>query len=132
MPNKTHLLCLLLALPATLSGCAAVAGGVAAVVVTQEMMDNNTYVTQLNQDVSKVWPTVKIFMADASLDLIETDEQARVAKATIDGSKVTVAVEAYDQDRSIVRVAAKRYGVNDGDSARLISERLVRRLEPRQ
>jgi hypothetical protein len=112
------------------SGCAGVvAGGVAAVVVSQEMLDNNTYVSHVNQDVTQVWPTTKVFLAEQSLELIEADDQARRATADVDGAKVTIAVEAYDLDKSVVRVAAKRYGVNDGDLARIITERLTRRLE---
>ena len=112
------------------TGCAGVvAGGVAAVVVSQEMVDNNTYVSHVNQDVTRVWPTAKVFLAEQSQDLIETDDQARVANANIDGAKVTITVEAYDLDKSVVRVAAKRYGVNDGDLARIINERFTRRLE---
>jgi hypothetical protein len=122
---------LLLAGLATFStGCAGVvAGGVAAVVVSQEMLDNNTYVSHVNQDVTQVWPTAKVFLAEQSQELIETDDQARVARADVDGAKVSISVEAYDLDKSIVRVAAKRYGVNDGDLARIINERFTRRLE---
>ena len=130
MPKLIFPALLLAGLHCALSGCAGVvAGGVAAVVVTQEMMDNNTYVSHVNLDVSQVWPTVKVFLAEQSLELIEADDQARVATAEIDDAKVSVAVEAWDLDKSVVRVAAKRYGVNDGDLARIITERLTRRLE---
>jgi len=129
MPNKSRPALLFLAPLALLCGCAAVAGGVAAVVVTQEMLDNNTYVSHVNQDVSQVWPTVKVFLAEQSLELIEADDAARTARAKIDGANVTVSVEAYDLDKSVVRVAASRYGVNDGDIAGVITERLNRRIE---
>jgi len=129
MAHKNCLALLLLTLPATLGGCAVVAGGVAAVVITQELVDNNTYVSHVNLDVTRVWPTTKVFLADQSLELIETDDAARRATAKIDGAKVTVSVEAYDLDQSVVRVAASRYGVNDGDMARIINERLMRRIE---
>jgi hypothetical protein len=45
---------------------------------------------------------------------------------------VTVAVEAYDVDKTLMRVSAKRYGVNDGDMARIITERITRRLDQLQ
>jgi hypothetical protein len=129
MPTKSLLPLLLLASPVALGGCAVVAGGVAAVVVTQEVLDNNTYVSYVNRDVSQVWPTVKVFLAEQSLELIEVDEAQRTAKAKIDGAKVTVSAETYDLDKSVVRVSASRYGVNDGEMARIVNERLVRRLE---
>ena len=122
-------LAVLLTLP-TLPGClAAAVGAGAGLIASQELMDNNAYVSRLNKDVRKVWPVVKTFMSDASLELIEVDEEVRLAKAKIDGASVTVSVEAYDLDKTIMRVSARKYGLNDGELARLIMERIHRRLE---
>ncbi len=127
---RTTLLAFLIASPLLVGGCVGVAAGaVGAVVITQEMLDNNTYVSQLNEDVKTVWSTVKIFLAENSLELIETDDHARLAKAKIDGAMVEVQVEAYDLDKTIMRVAARRFGVNDGELARTIMERILRQLE---
>jgi hypothetical protein len=135
MRKSDPLLALALTLPTLLGGCAAAAVvgvGLGAVVISQELTDSNVYVTHLSMNVNEVWPTAKIFLADQSLELIETDEQARIAKARIDGANVTVAVEAYDVDKTLMRVSAKRYGVNDGDMARIITERITRRLDQLQ
>ena len=130
MQKQVFSVLLLAGLSTFATGCAGVvAGGVAAVVVSQEMIDNNTFVSHVNQDVTQVWPTAKVFLAEQSQKLIETDDQARVATAEVDGAKVSISVEAYDLDKSVVRVAAKRYGVNDGDLARVVTERFTRRLE---
>lgn len=132
MRKSDPILALALTLPPLLGGCAAAAVvgvGLGAVVISQELTDSNVYVTHLSMNVTDVWPTAKIFLADQSLELIETDEQARIAKARIDGANVTVAVEAYDLDKTLMRVSAKRYGVNDGDMARIITERITRRLD---
>lgn len=122
-------LALALTIPLSLASCVALAGGVAAVVISQEMVDNNTYVSNINQDVKTVWPTVKVFMADTSLEMIEIDEQARVVKAKIDGANVVVGIEAYDMDKTLMRVSARRYGVADGEMARIVMERIHRRIE---
>jgi hypothetical protein len=135
MRKSDPILALALTLPTLLGGCAAAAVvgvGLGAVVISQELTDSNVYVTHLSMNVKEVWPTAKIFLADQSLELIETDEQARIAKARIDGANVTVAVEAYDIDKTLMRVSAKRYGVNDGDMARIITERITRRLDQQQ
>lgn len=135
MRKSDPILALALTLPTLLGGCAAAAVvgvGLGAVVISQELTDSNVYVTHLSMNVKEVWPTAKIFLADQSLELIETDEQARIAKARIDGANVTVAVEAYDVDKTLMRVSAKRYGVNDGDMARIITERITRRLDQQQ
>jgi hypothetical protein len=124
---RTLILASLCTLP-LVSSCAALVAAGAGVVVSQELLDNNTYVSHVQQDVSVVWPEVKTFLSDSSLDLVDIDEELRVAKARIDGAMVTVAVEAYDIDYSVLRVSAKQYGVNDGEMAGVVMERIHRRL----
>lgn len=126
---RTLLLAPLVLVP-LLGGCAAAVIGIGAgVIATQELGDNGVYISQINKDARQVWPVVKTFLADASLELIEADDQVRVAKAKIDGYLVTVAVETYDVDRCTMRVAARRFGVNDADMAELLMERIHRRLK---
>lgn len=123
---RTTMIASLLALP-LVSSCAVVGLG-AGVVVSQELLDNNTYVSHIERDISFVWPEVKIYLSEASLDLIEVDESTRTAKARIDGADVRASVEAWDMDRTIIRMEAKRFGVNDGEMARTIMERIHERL----
>jgi stage V sporulation protein SpoVS len=122
------LLLSLLALP--LSGCV-VAGAAAGVVAGNNLVNNNVYVTNVQADATKAWDTAKKFLAESSLELIEFDDETRVAKAKIDDSRVTVQVEAWDVDQARLTVAAKRFfaTVNDGEMAKIITERLVRRIE---
>lgn len=126
---RTTLLCALLIAPLT-SGClAAAVGAGAALVVSQDMMDNNTFVTRLNSDVTEVWPEVKLYLSEASTQLIEVDDDLRMANAKIDGCTVTVSVEAYDYGRSDLTVRATRFGLNRGDIARVVTDRITRRME---
>lgn len=112
-----------------LTGCAAAVIGVGAgIVASQELLDNDTYVSHINQDVKVVWPVVKTYLSETSPDLIEVDETLRVAQARIDGSLVTVSVEAYDIDRSVMRCTARKYGVNNGEIAGLVVDRIHKRL----
>ena len=113
-----------------LSGCLVAAAGVG-VVASEQMLDNNVYAAHVNKDAKQVWDISKKFLADQSTDLIEWDDASRVAKANIDSSRVTVSVEAYDIDKCVLHVSAKKYlaTVNDGDMARIVSERLLRRIE---
>ena len=126
---RTTLLCALLIAPLT-SGClpAAVGAG-AALVVSQDVLDNATYVTRLNVDVEDVWPEVKLYLSDASTQLIEVDDDLRTANAKIDGCTVTVSVEAYDYGKSKMRVSATRFGLNRGDIAEVVTDRITHRLE---
>ena len=118
----------LLALPLLPSCAGLLIGAGVGLIASQELMDNNSYVTHIQKDVSYVWPEVKTYLSDSSLDLIEIDEELRVAKAKIDGAMVTVSVEAYDIDHSVMNVAAKKFGVTDGEMARIVTERINRRL----
>jgi hypothetical protein len=118
----------LLALPLGSSCAAALLGAGAGLIASQELLDNNTYVSHIERDISYVWPEVKIYLSEASLDLIDVDEPKRTVEARIDGADVVTSVEAWDMDRTIVRVEAKKLGVNDGELARTIMERIHARL----
>lgn len=124
---RNALVIALLALP--LSSCL-VAGAAAGVVIGSEMLDNRAYVSHIDKDAKVVWNTVKDFLAQESPELIEFDDQTRIAKAKLDDANVTVTVEAFDIDRSVLTVSAKKYmsTVNDGEFAKIIMERLHRRL----
>lgn len=126
---RNALLVCVLALP-FVPGCAAAAVGVGVgLIVSQDVLDNNTYVTQLNKEVGHTWQTVKMTLSDESPQVIELDENLRVCRANINGSQVTVAVESYDHDTSIMRVSARRYGLNDGETARQVQESILIRLD---
>ena len=55
----------------------------------------------------------------------------RLAKAKIDGASVTVSCEAYDLDKTVMRVSARKYGgtLNDGEMASMMQEKILRNLE---
>ncbi|MFN9939759.1 MAG: hypothetical protein ACK56I_09825, partial [bacterium] len=105
----------------------AAAGGA---VAANNVLDSNVYVTQLSCDSREAWNTTKKFLAENSKELIEWDDAARVAKANIDESVVTVSIETLDIDRCQMTVSAKKYlaTMNDGEMAKIITERLVRRM----
>ncbi len=110
--------------------CAAAALGVGAgVLISQEMMDNNIFVGQLNSDVNKVWSSTKTTLSHSSLKPIDVDNDVRTATAEIDGAKVTVTVETYDLNRSMLKVTAKKYGVNNGEIAQMTFNKIVADLE---
>ena len=125
---RTSILTALLALPLVSSCAAAVIGAGVGLMASQELLDNNTYISHIERDVSFVWPEVKLYLSETSLDLIEVDEELRTVEARIDGADVLASVEAWDIDRTIVRVQARKFGVNDGEMARVIMDRIHQRL----
>jgi len=125
MRNLILIACL--ALP--LSGCL-VAGAVGGVIVGNEVLDNRVHVSHIDLNATTVWNTAKDFLSKESAELIEFDDQTRIAKAKLDDRNVIVSVEAYDVDQCKLTVSAKKFmsTVNDGEFAGVVMERLQRRL----
>lgn len=120
---------LLLLVPVA-QGCVAAALGVGAgVLVSQDLTNNNVYVGQLNTDSNKLWASTKTTLSHMSLKPIDVDNDTRTATADIYGASVTVNVETYDLNRSQLKVAAKKYGVNNGEIANTVFKRIIADLE---
>lgn len=112
------------------SSCVAAALGIGAgVIISQEMLDNESYVVRLHEDVDRVWSVTKQTLSNTSTELIEVLEEMRTVKANVDGAKVTASVEAYDIDVTLLRVSATRYGVANGELAELMTRKILRQLE---
>jgi hypothetical protein len=127
---RTHrLLPLLLLLPPLLSGCGAVLGVGAGVVISQDLMDNNTYVAQISEDIDVAWAKVKVSLGKQSDVPMQIDDDRRAAIAEIDDARVTVSVEAYDAGRCRLLVSARKYGVTNGEIADLVFGRLLENFE---
>lgn len=124
--RKTALLALLLAL--VTPGCAALLGVGAGVVISQDMMDNNSYVAQLKEDVNVAWAVAKSSLSHQASKPIDVDEDLRVATATIDDAKVTVSIEAYDLNQTRLTVSAKKYGVANGEIAEMVFNRILKQI----
>ena len=107
------------------SSCEAVAVGAAAVIVSQDVLDNNVYVATLDRSADQVWASAKVALDHASTKPIDTQEDIRKATATVDDATVVVTVETYDLNRSTLRVSAKKYGVNNGQIAKMVYDKIV-------
>jgi len=42
---------------------------------------------------------------------------------------VTVSVDTYDLNRSTLRVSARKYGVNNGEIAKMVYDRILQELD---
>lgn len=122
-------LLLLLSLAPFFTGCGVLAVGAASILISQEVLDNNIYVATLDRDADEVWTSTKVALNKASLKPIDVQEDVRQAVATIDDAKVTVNVETYDLNRSTLRVSAKKYGVNNGEIAKLTYDKILHEIE---
>ncbi len=119
----------LLALP-LLASCEALAvGTLAGIVISQDILDNSTFVAHVNKDVDSTWLSVRSTCSHATVDPIETDEDLRVLTCKYDGARVRVSVEAYDLGHSIIRVSASKFGVKSGEIADLVMRKVLKDLE---
>jgi hypothetical protein len=121
------LLSLLLAVP--LSSCGALLGVGAGIVISQEALDNDTFVAHIDRDADIVWATAKSSLSHQSPELMHVDEDLRRAEGVIDNADVTVSVEIYDMNRSVLRVSAKKYGVSNGEIAEMTLNKILRDLQ---
>ena len=127
---RTSLLGLLLLLAPFVQGCAALfVGAAGGVLLSSDVLDHSVYVATLDADATRVWSSVKVTLSHTSLKPIETDEELRKAIAEVDGATVTAAVETYDLNRSVVRVSARKYGVNNGEIAKMVYDKIISDLE---
>lgn len=120
---------LLLTIAPLFASCIAVGAAAAGILVSQEVLDNNVYVATLDRDADVVWASTKVALSRASLKPIDCQDDVRQAVAEIDDAKVTVNVETYDLNRSTLRVTAKKYGVNNGEIAKLVYDKILHELE---
>ncbi len=120
---------LFLALAPALSGCALVAGAGVGYVVSQQVL-GDVNVAQVRDDVDDVWASAQEtlgFMIEPGTQM-EIQDFPRIAKAKVNGAAVTVEVEAYDIDRTIIRVTAEKYLATDGRVASEVMTAILDRL----
>ncbi|TDJ78897.1 MAG: hypothetical protein E2O39_01270 [Planctomycetota bacterium] len=121
------LLPLLLVTP-FLSGCWILAVGAGTVLISQDIIDSNTYVAQVQMDSRTVWLQTKHTLGLMSVDLVEADEDLKSATATYDGALVHVQVETFDIGQTVIRVNAKKFGVNNGAIASEVLRKILKSL----
>lgn len=111
---------LLFAAALTPSCVAVVAGAGVGYVISQEVLPNDIHTAEVRDDAGHVWAlsreTLEI-LADPGTN-IEIAEGGRSATAKVNGAKVTLDVEAYDLDRTLIRVQAEKYLSSDGRTAK--------------
>jgi hypothetical protein len=111
------------------SGCVAAAAGAAAVIVSQDVLDNNVYVARLDRPADLVWASSKVALSHLSPKPYEVQDDIRQATADVDDAKVTVTVDTYDLNRSTLRVSARKYGVNNGEIAKMVYDKILQELD---
>jgi len=131
-----RLVLLLVGLPVLLlgPGCALAvlgAGAGAGYVITRELGEDGGLEAEVREDVEVVWLAALEsldILHDLNTDVVIQDVLPREARATIDTREVWVRVEAYDLDRTILRVHARGTFGPDPTTERLVLDDIIGRL----
>jgi hypothetical protein len=123
--NKQLSLALLLTFSFALPSCLLVAGGAAGYVVSQEVLPGNVHTSQVLVDVETTWASAQETMRNKAEDGIKTTDYPRRIECVVAGANVEVQVEAYDLNRTLIRVKASRFLSADNDVAKLVLNKIV-------
>ncbi len=124
--RSTALLAAILCL--ILPGCVALLGVGAGIVISQDILDNETYVAQLQEDVDVAWAVAKSSLSHQSEAPIEIEDDLRTARGLVDDADVIVSVEAYDLNRCRMSVSASKYGISNGEIAEMVFDKILKQL----
>ena len=97
----------------------------AGVVISHEVMENNTYVAQVSEGAALTWAIAKSSLTHQSENPIMVNDDLRTATGDIGDAKVTVSVETFDDESCRLKVSARSYGLNDGPSAEAALQQIL-------
>ncbi|MCH2102710.1 MAG: hypothetical protein MK297_01725 [Planctomycetes bacterium] len=97
----------------------------AGVVISHEVLENNTYVAQVSEGAALTWAIAKSSLTHQSDNPIMVNDDLRTATGDIGDAKVTVSVETFDDESCRLKVSARSYGLNDGPSAEAALQQIL-------
>ena len=106
----------------------AILGVGAGLVLSHEILDNNTYIAQVDEGAALTWAITKSSLTHQASGPITVDNDLRTATGQVDDAIVTISVETYDDNSCRLMVSARKYGMNDGIAAETMLKRLLAAL----
>jgi hypothetical protein len=128
---RVHPAPLLLSLLASLSaaGCIAVAAGATAgFLVSREVKAGDVQSATVALDVERVWSEAQATLRSLSTKGVSVQSSPRIVKGVVEGADVSIEVQAYDLDRTVVLVEAKKTMQPVGTVAERVLDALLDRL----
>ena len=118
----------LLPLSASCLGLAAGAG----FLISQDV-SGNKHVSHVSYDVDRVWPATQAAVREmaGTNPVTVSSGVPRMIKTRIEGRDVTITVEAYDVDQTLIKIEAWMVAVADPKMAESISNRIIAQLAQR-
>ena len=129
MRKLNLLLPVLLVAPLAWSCVAAAVGVGAGAVIGTEVLDDDTYVARIEMSSARLWPTAKTTLSHMSMKPIDVNDALKTAVAEIDQARVTVVVETYDIDQSVLRINARKYGIANADISKMVLDNILSDIE---
>ena len=122
-----HASLLLLALAS--SGCVAVAAGATAgFLVSREVQADDVQSATVALDVDRVWKAAQDLLRAKSSKPVLVETFPRVVRGVVDGADVSIEVQAYDLDRTVILVDARKMYMPAGETAERVLNALLDRL----
>jgi len=121
----------LLALAASGGGCVVAAAAGAGYLVSREVLPDEVHTAQVNDDAEHVFRIAQEtlgFLIEPGTE-VTVQTFPRTAKGKVDGADVTITVEAFDLDRTTIKVQAEKPLRHDGATANDVLNRILDRLE---
>ncbi len=112
-----------------LTSCIVLVGAGAGYVISQEVLPGSIHSAQVMLDVDTVWAQAQTTVHDMKVGEFETTDYPRRIETRVDGADVEVIVEAYDLNRTTIKVTAKRYLSTDDEVATLVLNQILEDLE---
>ena len=101
----------------------------AGVVISHEILENNTYVAHVSEDAALTWAIARASLTRQSDGPITVDNDLRTATGKIGDATVTTCVETYDDESCRLQVSARSLGLNDGPSAEAALHQILADLD---
>ena len=100
----------------------------AGVVISHEVLENNTYVAQVSEGAALTWAIAKSSLTHQASGPITVDDDLRTATGPVEDATVTISVETFDDKNCRLKVSARRYGLNHGPSADAAFQKILAKL----
>ena len=107
------------------TACILAVGAGAGYLVSQEVLPNQVHQAQVKLDVESVWAQAQTTVREMKVGEFSITYYPRRIETTVDQAEVEVIVEAYDLNRTIIKVHAERYLTSNDEIAEKVLNRIL-------
>ena len=112
-----------------LSSCIAVAGVGAGALVANDYLSDTPHVAHIPVDVEVIWPATVEHLSQMGATEMEIQNYPRLIKAKVYEGTISIKVEAYDLDHTVIRLQFRKTGLIDNTAGESILSELIHRYD---